>query len=76
MSIICSIEALVSKAAKSHKGLYRGKKELIRDIIILLAGAKPAVLLDYVTASPKLIGELLHSVKALSCSTEGKSMQS
>lgn len=46
-SCLASLVNTVWSAAKSVKALRRGRAELCRDILVVLTGLRPAVLIDY-----------------------------
>lgn len=51
--------AAVTAAARQHRGLRRTRAQLLGDLAALLAGLRPAVMLDYVVAPAEAVAALV-----------------
>ena len=61
-NLVREVTEAVIHHAKLYRPLHRGKLELIRDILVLLSGIKPAVVLDYVSVDPGTIVSILRAI--------------
>lgn len=62
--------AAVSAAVRAHPGLRRVRAQLLADIGALLAGLRPAVMLDYAVAPVEVVASLVHCL-SMTAAPEG-----
>ena len=63
---------LVQDACRKHKGIRRGCSQLCRDLLVMLSGLRPAVLIDYCSAPQIVLLDIVGQLQAAATSYIGK----
>lgn len=58
-ALAADVNIVVSEAAAKTRNIRRGKDQLIRDILVLIAGLRPSILIDYLVLKQGVLHSIL-----------------